>query len=283
MATERVTVIETPSPSVWGRLKAAWEFRRYYRVLLKDITLRQVRNTILGYWWLIIRPIVPIAILIVTFHYFVGIETGTLPYPLFLLAGYVVWILFASTITFMARSLMWTRSLMRKMYLPKMIVPAASIGPPLIQAAIVAVAFIIVAIAYYVADGVPDITLAWRMLVVIPCLALALLLAMTIGSIIAIIALLARDIIFSIGWIVQFAMFVTPVVYPVASAPPEVQWAFYVFNPMTGVVETARWALTGFGAFEPLWFAVTVVEIGLIAFLCLTFFARAETYLSDVI
>lgn len=283
MSEPTVTVIDARPASLWGRVAAAWRFRHYYPVLLKELALRRFRNTILGVWWLVLRPLIPMVIIVLAFTRFVTVDTGELPYALFFVSAYIGWNLFQSTVTFMSRTLMWSKSLMRKMYLPKMIIPAASIGPPMIELAITCIAFAGLAAFFYFQDGVADIAWSWRILLAIPTLMVVLLFALSIGAVFSVIALLMRDIIFSIGWVIQAIMFATPVIYPMSSIPAESRWIFHVFNPMAGLVETMRWSLTGFGTFEPLWFAVSILQVAICALLCFTFFARAETYLADVV
>ena len=281
--SDEVVVIEARPATVRGRVKAAWQYRRYYPILFKEITMRKFRNTVLGWWWLILRPLIPTAIAVVTFTFFIEIDTGDLPYGIFFLSGFIVWHLLHSLVRFMSRTMMWTRSIMKKMYLPKLLIPFASVGPPLIELVVTIVAILFVAIYYLITLDTFYIIFSWGLLLFPLCLILSMVLALAIGMVVSVVALFMRDIIFSISYVIQMAMFVTPVIYPVSSVPENLQWMFIWLNPMTGVIETGRWALTGYGAFEPLWLLISVVEIGLIALLCLTFFARAESYLSDIV
>ncbi len=244
--------------------------------------MRKFRNTLLSYWWLILRPLIPVVIAVITFTLFIEIETGDLPYGMFFLSGYICWHLFQSTVRFMSRTMMWMRSVMKKMYLPKLLIPLASIGVPLVELAVTIVAILVLAGYYYFTLDTFYISMSWQLLLFPVGLALSLIFAMSVGMVVSVIALLMRDIIFSIAYVMQMTMFITPVIYPLSSVPEHLQWLFIAFNPMTGVIETSRWALTGFGSFEPVWLLVSVVQISLIAALCLTFFTRAESYLSDV-
>ena len=282
MSEEEVLVIEARPASLRGRVRAAWQYRHYYPILFKEITMRKFRNTLLGYWWLILRPLIPVVIGVIIFTLFIEIETGDLPYGMFFLSGYICWHLFQSTLRFMSRTMMWMRSVMKKMYLPKLLIPLASIGVPLVELAVTIVAILVLAGYYYFTLDTFYISTSWQLLLSPVSLALSLIFAMSVGMVVSVIALLMRDIIFSIAYVTQMAMFITPVIYPLSSVPEHLQWLFIAFNPMTGVIETSRWALTGFGSFEPAWLLVSVVQISLIAALCLTFFVRAESYLSDV-
>jgi lipopolysaccharide transport system permease protein len=280
---DEIQVIEARPATVRARVKAAWQYRRYYPILLREITMRKFRNTLLGFWWLILRPMIPTVIAIVTFTYFVQVDTADVPYGIFFLAGFIPWNLLQTSSHFMSRSMMWTRSIMKKMYLPKLLVPIASVGPPLIELLITIAALIIMIVVYSFTQDQFRFTFTWRLLLFPVSIILSFIMALSVGMVISVIALFMRDIIYSVNYVMQMLMFVTPVLYPVSSVPENLQWLFIVFNPMTGVIETSRWALTGSGVYDPLWLLVSIVEIGLIALLCLTFFARAESYLSDIV
>jgi len=276
-------VIEARPTSIVGRFRDAWKYRRYYPILLKEITMRKFRNTVLGFWWLIIRPLIPVVIAIVTFTYFIEMDTGDLPYGIFFMAGFIVWNVVESTLQFMARTMMWTRNIMKKMYLPKLLIPFASIGPPAIELGIVIIAFFVLLGYYYYTVDI--FYLQWDIgLLLFPvCVFLAAALSIAIGSVIAMVALVMRDIIYSVRYVMQLIMFITPVIYPLSAVPEDVQWVFIALNPMTGVIETSRWALTGFESFDPILLLISVIQITLICLLCLTFFSRADSYLSDIV
>ena len=60
----------------------------------------------------------------------------------------------------------------------------------------------------------------------------------------------ARDARYMLGYIVSFWFVLTPVMYPLSVMPARARWAAFL-NPMTGPVETFRWAVLGVGA--PAW------------------------------
>lgn len=281
--SSEIQVIEARPATLVGRIKSAWQYRGYWPILFKEITMRKFRNTVLGWWWLILRPLIPVVAATITFTYFVEIDTGDLPYGIFFLSSFIVWNLLEALLMFMSRTMMWTRNLMKKMYMPKLLVPLASVGPPLVELVITVIALLVLSGFYYFTQDVFYVEWDWKLLLFPVCILLAMVLAISIGMVIGVIALLMKDIIYSIRYVMQLLLFVTPVIYPLSSIPKEAQWAFIAFNPMTGVVETCRWALTGFGDWTPILLVISIVQITLIALLCLTFFSRADSFLSDMV
>jgi lipopolysaccharide transport system permease protein len=57
---------------------------------------------------------------------------------------------------------------------------------------------------------------------------------------------LYRDVRYVIPFVVQFWMFASPVAYPTSLVPERWRW-LYGLNPIAGVIEGFRWALTGKG------------------------------------
>ncbi len=89
-----------------------------------------------------------------------------------------------------------------------------------------------------------------------------------------------RDVAFGIGFLLQFWMYVSPVMYP-ASLVPE-QWRLlYSLNPMAGVIEGFRWALLGNASPDFAMMAVSACVVLLLLFGGLVYFKRTERTFVD--
>ena len=67
-----------------------------------------------------------------------------------------------------------------------------------------------------------------------------------------------RDLAFAVGFGTQLWMYATPIVYPMSQIPERWQW-LYVFNPMSSLIETFRYAFLGSGSINPKHLAVSLV------------------------
>ena len=76
---------------------------------------------------------------------------------------------------------------------------------------------------------------------------LALLTALAIGLWLTALNARYRDVRYVIPFLMQVLLFATPVFIPLSQVPPGAR-AIYSLNPMTGVVEGFRWALTDAGS-----------------------------------
>ncbi len=71
--------------------------------------------------------------------------------------------------------------------------------------------------------------------------------ALGVGLWLSALNALYRDVRYVVPFLVQFWMFASPVAYPSSLVPEKWRW-LYGLNPMAGVIEGFRWALTGHGA-----------------------------------
>lgn len=279
--TDKVTIIEARRMTLSANLSALWQYRTFYRFLFMEITLKKFRDTMLGFWWLVIRPLVPTTLAIVIFTFIVPMETGGIPYPLFYLSGFITWNLFQSLVIFMPRTLLWMQGMMRRTYFPKLLVPAASLGPPLVELVVTTSLFMMAVGCYALTYGHMPLSIEWRLLLFPFCLAMTLLFGMAIGIVTSVVAVFFRDIVFSVSYFTQMLMFLTPVIYPVTFVPEAWRPVIYLLNPMAKLVETSRWALTGSGHFDPTYLAIACTTIIVFFILSIAFFLRAEPFLSD--
>jgi lipopolysaccharide transport system permease protein len=89
-----------------------------------------------------------------------------------------------------------------------------------------------------------------------------------------------RDIMYTVPFLTQLWLFLTPVVYP-SSLIPEKWRALYGLNPMAGVVEGFRWCLLGSGRGPSIMFWVSVA-IAMILFVSgIIWFRKRELLMAD--
>ncbi len=280
-APQPTVVIEAVPDGILARLRTVWRYRGFYGFLVREITGRKARGSVFGFWILIIRPLIPVAMLIFMFSRLSPIDTGNVPYPVFFLSGYLPWRAFQSAMIYLPRTLTWTQSIMRRTYFPRLLVPLAGFGYTFIELAILVVAFAIVVLTSWNAGGSFPLHLGWHTLWLVPSLVAALLFALAVGLVMSIVALFFRDVIFTLRYFIQVVMFLTPVVYPITAVPESYRWVMFTVNPMAQVVMMSQLALTGQGELQLGFVFLSFATI--LAALCagVLFFLRAERLLGD--
>ena len=214
-----------------------WEGRELlYFLVERDIKVRY-KQTVLGVAWAILQPVFTMIVFTVIFGRFAKIPSDGLPYAIFVFAGLLPWTFFASNIGQASMSLLNQQSLLTKIYLPRLFIPASAIGSGLVD---LLVAFVVFAalMAYY------GISLSWNVLAV-PLL-IALTAAASLGAGLSLAALIVtyRDFRYVVPFLVQTLMYVSPVIYPVSMVPTEWQ-PLLALNPMAGIIDGFRSSLLG--------------------------------------
>jgi lipopolysaccharide transport system permease protein len=122
----------------------------------------------------------------------------------------------------------------------------------------------------------------WTAMAIPAFLALALMTALSVGLWLSALNVRYRDVGYTIPFIVQVWMFLSPIVYPV-SIIPEKYRLLYSFNPMVGVIEGFRWALLGKASPDFSVMAVSAVVVGVLFVAGLVFFKNMEQTFADVV
>jgi lipopolysaccharide transport system permease protein len=269
-------VLEPRRAGVGARLREVWRYRHLIRFFGGRALAKIYRRTVLGRLWIVIRPLVTVAVSAVVFHGIVGIETGQTPYILFFLVGMTCWSLFESALTWTTRSLELNRRLLKQQYIPRLVLPIACLSPALAELG-VNLTLIAIATAYYgVTAGTTHLVLGPSTGFTLLAVVLCCILALALGLWTSVLAAKARDVRFLLSYVLQPWFFVTPVIYPLTAVPERWRWAAEL-NPLTTIVELFRFGLLGTGSVSPAHLIGVVGAVVLIMMMGLTFFDRTES------
>jgi lipopolysaccharide transport system permease protein len=186
------------------------------------------------------------------------------------------WQFFASALTEASNSLVENANMISKIYFPRLVMPAS--------AAIVAlVDFLISLVILAVMMAVYQVVPTWRLLAMIPLTGIAFLAALGTGLWLAALNVEYRDFRYIVPFIMQFGLYVSPVGFS-SSVVPE-QWRLlYSMNPMVGVIDGFRWAITG--ASSSFYWPGFLVSLGLVFLITaggVWYFRKTERAFADVI
>jgi lipopolysaccharide transport system permease protein len=275
-ANERIQItVIAPSHAWWTmRLGEIWRYRELlYFLAWRDIKVRY-KQAVLGVLWALIQPFAKMVVFSLVFGRLAGIDSGGVPYAVFVYAGLLPWGFFADAVSRSGHSLVAGATIVRKAYVPRLIMPVASASATLLDYAI-SLAILLVLMTYY---GLPWNT---SLLLVIPLTFATLLVALGVGLFASALNAAYRDVQHVIPFLIQIWMFLTPVVYPVTAVPPRYQWVILA-NPMTGIITAYRAAILG--AAVP-WRTLGIsvgIALGLLM-AGLAFFRSMDRYFADVV
>ena len=269
-----VTVIEPSRNRFVPDLSELWSFREVvYFLIWRDLKVRY-RQTYLGVAWAVLQPLLTMSVFSIFFGKLIGVPSGEVPYPIFVLCGLVPWNFFSRAISSMTGSLVSNQELVRRVYFPRMAIPLASM---LSCIADIGWGFAILAVALAIFQVVPSVQI-----LMLPVALFVLISAVLgIGLALSAVNVQFRDIGFIVPFALQLLLFISPVIYP-SNLVPEVWRPLYSLNPMVGVVELTRWSLLDTPA-DWLLIGISMISAMFLVAAGVCTFARTERLFADLI
>lgn len=218
-------------------LRQVWEARELVGFLTwRDISVRY-KQTALGAGWAVLQPFLIMVVFSVFFGRLAGIPSDGVPYPIFAFCALLPWQFFAYSLNQGGTSLVKNQALVTKAYFPRLALPISA----------VLAGFVDLFVASFVLGGMmlfygiaPDLNIFVLPLFV----ALALVTALGFSLWLSALAVEFRDVQYTVPFLVQFGLFVTPIAFPLSIVPESWRWLLGL-NPMAGVVEGFRWSILG--------------------------------------
>lgn len=272
---KQVTIITPQKP--WATLIREWWDYREVLILLgwRDVIL-QYRQTAVGVLWVLIRPLLTVAIFTIVFNKIAGLSSGDTPYALVVFSGMLVWQFFADMFTYGSGSFLSNVSLISKVYFPRIMLPLSHIFCSLLDFSISFFAYYMIALWKY---QMPPKALS---LFLLPFLLVWLtIFSLSISLLFGSLVVRFRDFKHVIPFVVQLGLYCTPVAFSL-SMIPKYYHPLVALNPLTGIINAFRYVLLA----EPL--SYIIVAISLISSFCLFFvsivyFKRSERTFADFI
>jgi lipopolysaccharide transport system permease protein len=199
---------------------------------------------------------------------------STAPYTVYVLCALIPWQLFAFAVTQSSNSVVSSRGLLTKVYFPRLLIPIAPLLCGLIDFAVAFALLVPMMLFYGVVPG-------WGLVALPAFILLALAASLAVGLWLSALNAIYRDVQYTIPFLTQFWMFLTPIAYP-SSIVPERWRLLYGLNPMAGVVDGFRWALLGGEPPGPMLVVSTVVTLLLLVG-GFYYFRRMERTFADVV
>lgn len=254
--SSKVTIIRSQNKSLGEGIREFWEYRELlYMLMVRRISVRY-KQTVIGIAWVLLQPLVSMTIFSIIFGNLVKIPSDDVPYPIFCYSALVLWGLFSEGVSRSGSSLISEVQLITKVYFPRLIIPLSAVGSAWID--FVVSLFLLLPLAFIYGMR-PD----WGLLLIPLVMFITMVLATGVGMILASLNVRYRDFQYIIPFLIQVWLYASPVVYSVQIVPkPFLIW--YYLNPMAGLLDVFRFAVTGKTAFSWLgfgWSAVSAIAI----------------------
>lgn len=271
---ERITVIEPVSGWEFPDFKELKAYRDlFYFLVWRDIKVLHAQ-TILGFSWAILNPLIQIVIFSIIFGKVARISTDGIPYVLFSTVAIIPWTYMAESMSTSSQSLVTGQNLLGKVYFPRVIFPLTSVLAKLVDFSISLMLVVAVMVYYQIAP-------TWN-LVYLPLLVLLMMVIPTgVGLWLSALAIRYRDVKFAMPFVIRMLIYSAPILYPISAIPEQIRFA-YSLNPIVGVIEGYRACLLGMPMPWEYILPGSVVAVLVLAFGAI-YFRRMERVFVDVI
>ena len=226
-----------------------------YKELVIQFVSRAIKTrykrSFLGIVWTMLNPLLTMIVLTVVFSSIFRFSVEN--YPVYILSGLTVWNFFSSATNGAMGEMVWSGSLLSRIYVPKSVFAVTAAGASLVNLLIALIPLFIIAIFLGV-----KITPA---ILVMPLAVLFLVMfALGIGLLVSVAVVYFADMIPVYEVLLVLWMYATPIIYPIDIIPENLTW-IYKLNPMyylltvfrdplyNGVIPDASfWVIGGFCA-----------------------------------
>ena len=255
-------------------LKELWRYRElFYFFTWRDIKIKY-KQTSLGFLWAILQPLLMMIIFTLFFGRALNIPSQSLPYPVYVFSGLLIWNIFSSGLTNASNSMISNASIIKKIYFPRLIVPVSSILGALVDFFMAFILFVGILVFY----GQPVSWIAlwsWPMAILTSMVA-----TLGLGSWLAALNVKYRDFRYVIPFLVQILFFLTPVIYPISLLQYPLLQYFLAASPIYAAVELFRAPLVN-DLPNHVFMTISLTSDLLLLLIGIFYFKRTEDFFAD--
>ncbi len=208
----------------------------FYFLVWRDIKVLYAQ-TILGFMWAILQPLIQILIFSIIFGKVAKVATDGIPYVLFTTVAIIPWTFMSQAMTASSQSLVAGQQMLGKVYFPRLIFPISPVLAKLVDFGI-SMVIVLLVILYY------RVTPTWNLIFLPAFVVLMMLVASGVGLWLSAMAIRFRDVKLAMPFAIRMLMYTAPIVYS-ASSISDAYRTVYSFNPVVSVIEGFRACLLG--------------------------------------
>lgn len=274
-------------------LRETFKYRDLIWLFVKRDFTALYKQTILGPLWAVIQPVLTTFVFSFVFGSLAGLATGDVPGDfnvpsfLFYMTGTMLFTYFSTNVNKVSKIFIENRATMGKVYYPRLVQPIATSLSNLIPLIINLVLFIIVWLVFLL-TGTTDMQVSWWLLLIPAVILELIVLSVGLGMIISAVTTKYRDLQMLVGFGLQLWQYASPIAYGLTLISLSEKWkhmlmVYTCVNPLTPIVTTFRYAVFGFGYFEPISYACSWGISVLVFFIGLMLFSKTEKNFMDTI
>lgn len=274
LGAERETIIEPPGGWQGVNFLELFAFRDLFFFMVKRDIKVLYAQTVLGFIWAILNPLIQILVFTVIFGRVAQLDTGGVPYFLFSTIAIIPWTYMSDAMTTSSQSLVGGSAMLGKIYFPRAIFPLTPVIAKLVDF-FISLAILIAVVIYY------ELPLSTNLIFLPLFVVMMVMVPASIGFWLSSLAIRFRDVKFAMPFAIKMLIYSAPILYS-ATEIPETYRFWYSFNPIVGVIEGYRAAILG-GPIPWEFILPGIASTIVLFFSGLLYFRRMERVVVDVI
>lgn len=219
-----------------------WRYRELLLTLVWKEILVRYKQAYLGVAWTLLKPIM-LMLVFTLMRTFIGIDSGTIPYPVLTFAALIPWVFFQEGVALGVVSVVNNAALVKKIYFPREIFPLVAVLTKVVEFS-VDMLVLFGLMAWY--GLYPSGQAFWLPLL----LAYLVLAALAVNLAGAALNVFYRDVAQLLPVAISLIMYVSPIIYPLslvkqklleshaAGAASDLLFFLYTANPLVGIVDS---------------------------------------------
>ena len=287
-ATQRFRTVLTAEHRMFDlHLRETLHYRDLIFLFVKRDFIALYKQTVLGPLWAVIQPLLTTIVFTVFFGNMARLTTAdaagdfVIPAFLFYMAGNTCWTFFSSIVEETSNTFIKNKSIMGKVYYPRLVTPIATALSQLISFFIQLALFLILWAVILIRGG--SSIRVTPMLLSIPVLILHMMvLSVGCGIIISSVTTKYRDLARLVSFGLHLWQYASPIAYGLQLIPGQAR-GWYLLNPVTPIITTFRYVAFGVGFFEWKYYAISWAASLAVFFIGLILFSRIERTFMDTI
>jgi lipopolysaccharide transport system permease protein len=230
-------IISSRPPGIAEYIRLLAQYRHMIWVFTLQEFKTQYVQTRLNLFWIILRPLMVLALFTFIFDRLIHIPGLSYPYPLFAFSGLIIWNNFSFLVNNVGNAIINNQSLIKKIYFPRLIIPLSMLLISLVELGV----SLLLLFALMLIMGQP---LTWRVLFLPVFIGINIQVGMAIAIWLNTLNIRYRDLHQFVPTLIGFMIWLTPVFYPVYLIPKDYSFILYL-NPVAASIQGCRWALLG--------------------------------------
>jgi lipopolysaccharide transport system permease protein len=198
-----------------------------YRVLIQTLVVRDLkaryRGSALGLLWTLLNPLLHMAIYALVFSVYIRVQTEH--YAAFLLCGLLPWIWFSSALLLGTTAIIEGGSLLKKVFFPPQVLPTVTVVATFVNF-LLSLPLLFGLLLFF------GVTFGWALLALPLIMAAQFAFTLGLTLIVSSVSVRYRDLPPILGHVMTFWFFLTPIIYPLTTAPEPLR-ILLSLNPIT--------------------------------------------------